>query len=167
MNNDIQIRTATVTDIPLIQELTLQVWPQTYSHLLSDAQITYMLDMMYSTTALEQQLNNGHLFVIAEQHQQPVGFASFSTTETPGIWKLHKLYVIVRQQKTGAGKALLRHVLDAVRKAGGNQLILQVNRQNENAIGFYKRMGFYIEQQADFHIGNNYYMNDYVMGIRL
>lgn len=167
MNNAIHIRRASVTDIPLLQELTLQVWPQTYSRLLTDEQITYMLDRMYSTPALEQQLNNGHQFVIAEHHQQPVGFASFSTTDIPGTWKLHKLYVIVTQQKTGTGKALLWHVLDAVRAAGGNHVILQVNRQNEAAIGFYHHMGFTIEQQADFDIGNNYYMNDYVMGIQL
>lgn len=167
MNQAIVIRNASVADIPLIQSLTMQVWPQTYSPILSDEQITYMLNMMYSTAALEQQLNSGHRFVIAEHQHQPVGFAAFSPSETPGTWKLHKLYVIVQQQKTGAGKALLQHVLDAVRRAGGNHVILQVNRQNENAIGFYKRMGFSIEQQADFHIGNNYYMNDYIMGIYL
>lgn len=167
MNNALHVRKASTADIPLIQELTLQVWPQTYSRMLTDEQITYMLDMMYSTPALEQQFHNGHIFVLAEQQYQALGFASFSTTETPGTWKLHKLYVIVSQQKTGAGKVLLWHVLDAVRAAGGNHVILQVNRQNEGAIGFYQRMGFAVEQQADFHIGNNYYMNDYVMGIHL
>ena len=43
-------------------------------------------------------------------------------------------------------------------------LELNVNRNN-SAVGFYQHLGLKILRQGDFHIGNGFYMNDYIMGI--
>jgi ribosomal protein S18 acetylase RimI-like enzyme len=66
-------------------------------------------------------------------------------------------------QKSGAGKALLAAVTEYAKSNSGEQLVLQVNRQNA-AVEFYHKMGFQIHYEADFNIGNGYQMNDYVMG---
>ncbi|MBX9781687.1 MAG: GNAT family N-acetyltransferase [Chitinophagaceae bacterium] len=167
MKPKVEIYKAGIKAIPLIQQLTAEVWPQTYAAVLTEEQIAYMLNMMYSEEALMQQMQTGHQFIIADVSGEPVGFASYSPTEKENEFKLHKLYVITTVQKTGTGKALLWYVMDEVRQFGGNHLVLQVNRQNENAIHFYERMGLKKETEADFDIGNGFYMNDYVMGIFL
>ena len=51
-------------------------------------------------------------------------------------------------------------------KLGGKKLELQVNRKNK-AVGFYEKMGFQIVESKDFHIGEEFYMNDYVMCLDL
>lgn len=165
--DNLRIHKVGLDSIALIQELTMQVWPQTYASSLSKEQIDYMLELMYSTKALEQQMNNGIQFIIASFNNQPVGFAAYGPTEKENEYKLHKLYVIVTTQKTGAGKGLLNYVMTDVKKQGCTHLILQVNRDNENAIGFYNRMDFTKEYEADFDIGDGFYMKDYVMGIDL
>lgn len=165
--SSIRIIPAEPAQISLIQELTLQVWPQTYQHILTPEQIDYMLQLMYSTEALQEQMKEGHRFFIAWQEEMPLGFASYSPSEMKDEYKLHKLYVRTDVQKTGAGKALLWFVLEEVKQQNAHHLVLQVNRSNEKAIGFYLKMGFRIEHQYDFHIGNGFYMNDYIMGIRL
>lgn len=43
---------------------------------------------------------------------------------------------------------------------------LNVNRNNQ-AVGFYRHLGMEILRQGDFHIGNGFYMNDYIMGLNL
>ena len=43
-------------DIQLIRELTFKVWPQTYAAIISQEQIDYMLDMMYSEASLKKQM---------------------------------------------------------------------------------------------------------------
>ena len=48
----------------------------------------------------------------------------------------------------------------------GAVIELNVNRNNP-AINFYSRFGFKILRQGDFHIGNGFYMNDYIMGLEL
>lgn len=160
-----RIRIATVDDIPLIRELTYQVWPQTYRDILTEAQIEYMLDMMYSPSSLQQQMQDGCHFIIVYQNEEPVGFASGQLINT-NIGKLHKIYVIPAAQKTGAGKLLLQHVYDFIKSQGGTALQLQVNRHN-NARYFYEKEGFEVIEEADFAIGNGYYMNDYVMEKKL
>ena len=47
-----------------------------------------------------------------------------------------------------------------------NIIELNVNRQN-NAVDFYKRLGFTILKEVDIPIGKGYFMNDYVMSLTL
>jgi len=85
----LKIRNASIKDIPLIQELTYQVWPQTYAPILSNEQIEYMLEMMYSDTSLQQQMRDGARFLIAYDDKVPVGFAAYQEIK-PADFKLHK-----------------------------------------------------------------------------
>ena len=44
-----------------------------------------------------------------------------------------------------------------------NTMRLTVNRSNFKSINFYFKLGFIIEEVKDFDIGNNYFMNDFIM----
>ncbi len=159
------IRIATTRDINAIQNLAYVTWPATYKKIISAEQIEFMLEMMYSQTALENQFYEGVQFLVAEVDNEVVGFASFGV-EKDNIYKLYKLYVNPGTQKSGAGKALLKESIAKVIKLGGKKLELQVNRKNK-AISFYEKMGFEIIASKDFHIGEDFYMNDYIMSLNL
>jgi hypothetical protein len=58
------IRKASYSDISLIRKLSLQVWPQTYAQLLTTQQVSYMLDLMYSESALHKQMEEKNHFII-------------------------------------------------------------------------------------------------------
>jgi diamine N-acetyltransferase len=155
------IKKADLTDISLIRELTYQVWPQTYANIISEEQIDYMLDLMYSEESLKEQINNGAQFIIMYENNTPVGFASYQET-APALFKLNKLYVLPSQQGKGTGKLLVEHIITAVKKLNGEALQLQVNRRNK-AKFFYEKLGFAVIKELDFDIGNGYVMDDYVM----
>ena len=53
-----QIVEATTDHIYNIQVLSNVIWPATFSNILSQEQISYMMDMMYSTSSLEKQMND-------------------------------------------------------------------------------------------------------------
>lgn len=161
----LKIRKATSKDIPLIRELTFKVWPQTYAAIVSREQIEYMMEMMYSEASLLKQMNEGCRFIIAYDNNEPVGFASCQETE-PSLFKLHKIYVLNSQQGKGTGKFMIEYLLNDIRQKGGSALQLQVNRHNK-ARNFYEKLGFVTIQEADFDIGNGYFMNDYVMEKKL
>lgn len=161
----INIRKATIADIPNIQKISAITWPPTYSHIISKEQIDFMLHLMYSNESLLHQFNTAHQFFIAESQQEPIGFASVSLQERT-IFKLNKLYVLPTTQKTGAGKLLLQKVVEFAKTNGGTKLQLQVNRAN-NAKDFYLKKGFSILYEKDFEIGNGFFMNDYVMELDL
>ena len=156
------IRKAGKDDIPLIRELCFAIWPQTYRPIISEEQIGFMLEKMYSTASLERQMTEeGCTFILAHDEDTPVGFASYNEI-APFTWKLNKLYVLTSQQGKGTGRFMLQHIVDEIKKQGARSLQLQVNRGNK-ARDFYERLGFKIIREADFDIGNGFFMNDYVM----
>lgn len=161
--SELSIRTASKIDIPIIQEIAYTTWPSTYGHILSKEQLNYMLDMMYSSSSLENQMNQNITFFLAELNGEIVGFASTGREPMEGMFKLHKLYILPNIQTKGIGSALLEAVILFAKKNSGEQLVLQVNRNN-SAVDFYKKKDFIILYEADFDIGNGYQMNDYVMG---
>jgi diamine N-acetyltransferase len=161
-----EIRNAAVDDIPLIRKLTFRVWPQTYAAIISQEQIDFMLEKMYSEASLTRQMTTeGCSFILVYENTCPVGFASFGELE-PGLWKLHKIYILPNQQGKGTGRYAIDHIINIIKQQGAKTLQLQVNRYNK-AKEFYERLGFTVINTADFDIGNGFFMNDYVMERKL
>lgn len=163
------IRVALQEDLPLVRSLAERTWPSAYGHIISAAQIHYMLDLMYSDDALAEQFWAGHQFLLYEKEGQPIGFASWSLAPAtdllgPGVYKLNKLYVLPQTQQTGAGKALLHAVIDAVKAVEGQQLVLQVNKANKAKI-FYEKQGFTILREMVVELDHGFVMDDYLMGL--
>lgn len=159
----LEIRTITESELHLVTELSAKIWPIAYREIITQAQIKYMLRTMYSQEALEQNLSDGHTFLIAERDHNPVGYAGYQT-HFPQLEfsKLHKLYVLPETQFTGIGGALFREVVSASKKEHCKHLILQVNKINP-ALQFYHKNGMYIHEEAVFDIGNGFVMDDYIM----
>ncbi|MEO7306028.1 MAG: GNAT family N-acetyltransferase [Ferruginibacter sp.] len=162
-----EIRKATIGDIPLIRELTFAIWPQTYSSIISKAQLDYMLDMIYSPASLQKQMEEeGCTFIIVyDDDDVPVAFASYNEIK-PKTWKLNKIYILPSQQGKGIGKFMINYIVNEIKPLHAKALQLQVNRQNK-AKDFYSKLGFTIIETADFDIGNGFFMNDYVMELAL
>jgi len=160
-----KIKNASIEDIPLIRELTFKIWPQTYAAVLSQEQINYMLDMMYSEASLQQQMHNGSQFIFVYDDDEPVGFAAYFLKE-PFIFKLDKIYILPSQQVKGTGRFVIDYIIDEIKKKEATALQLQVKRDNK-ARFFYEKLGFSVIEEKDFDIGNGYFMNDYIMGKKL
>ena len=163
MNPSVHIRIANENDRAIIRQIAEITWPVAYGEIISEEQIRYMLDLIYSDVALMEQMLKDHQFYIAEYQNTPIGFASVSLEADEGC-KLNKLYILPDIQKTGAGKALLQEVIDYTRSKQQTRLFLQVNKENK-AKDFYHKMGFTIEREYKLDIGNGFFMDDYIMGL--
>ena len=161
----LSIKMASLFDIPLIRELTFKVWPQTYAAIISQQQIDYMLEMMYSEESLKKQMDESCRFIIVYEEKKPVGFAAYQEIK-PTIWKLHKIYILTAHQGKGTGRFMTDHIIKEIQQQGATTLQLQVNRNNK-ARSFYDKIRFAVIEEADFDIGNGYFMNDYVMEKKL
>ena len=151
-------------NIDTVRHLANVIWHDAYKNILSKQQLHYMLNKFYSKHSLEQQFDERHVFLLAVVKEKVVGYASYSLIDNNRNYKLHKLYVLPEQQKSGAGKALLTEVIKRVNDERGKSLLLNENRNN-GALSFYQRMGFAILREEDIDIGEGYYMNDYVMDL--
>ena len=162
----LEIKKAVAEDIPLIRELTFRVWPQTYASILTQEQIDYMQEMMYSESSLQKQMTEqGCQFIISYEDGNPVGFASYNEEE-PRRWKLNKIYVLQNQQGKGTGKFVINYIIEEIRKENAASLFLQVNQHN-NAKAFYERLGFTEVDFINLDIGNGFFMNDFIMEKKL
>jgi diamine N-acetyltransferase len=159
------IRSATINDIAIIQDIAQRTWPVAYGDIISKDQLDYMLNLMYSDDSLKNQMQKGHQFYLFEIAGNSIGFASVSN-EGDAIFKLNKLYVLPSIQKTGAGKALLEKVIEHTKAENGKQIILQVNKQN-TAKAFYLKHGFTVLKEDILELEHGYVMDDYIMSLTI
>jgi ribosomal protein S18 acetylase RimI-like enzyme len=163
-----QIRLLQKKELPKVQSIAHHTWPSTFANILSQEQIEYMLNWMYSLEMLESQLDKGHTFLLAEEEGKELGFAGFELNYSEGLKaKLHKIYLLPEAQGKGAGKALILEVAERAKKAGQKSLLLNVNKYNQKAIEFYNRIGFQEIYKEVIDIGNGYVMDDVVMELKL
>lgn len=168
---DISIRKAGVEDVRTIHDMAEVVFRHTYADILSSEQMEYMMDWMYSLPNLEEQLAQGHVYHLAFLDGRPCGYVSVqadgSEPDGTDVYHLHKIYVLPSEQGKGIGQMLFDTALSYVRKRSDGRkarVELNVNRNNPS-IGFYIHNGMRVLRQDDFHIGNGFYMNDFIMGL--
>ena len=158
-----EIRKASKEDYKTIYDIAVQTWDVAYKSILSEAQLDYMLDMMYSEKAFTEQLSiNGHQFLIASVDGKELGFASYELNYRYEITKIHKLYVLPQTQGTGMGQALIKAIENIAKNNTNNKITLNVNRNNK-AVHFYLKNGFENIGEEDVAIGSGYLMEDYIM----
>ena len=154
---------ATHSQLEIIQDLAKAIWPDAYGAILSQEQLEYMMEMMYSLDSLENQLKNNIVFLLAKEENDFIGFASYELNfQNSNKTKIHKLYVLPTIQGKGVGKNLILHIQEIAKKNSNAALILNVNKYNK-AKDFYLHNQFEIADSLVVDIGNGYVMDDFVM----
>lgn len=160
----ISIQNNTDENFNSIRGIAKEVWPIAYGAILSQEQLDYMMEMMYSVPSLQLQANSKkHRFILAKEDEMVFGFASyeFNYNKKPKT-KIHKIYILPSQQGKGIGKQLIDFIVNEAKARHQKGLILNVNKKNI-AIRFYEAIGFDISFEEVIDIGNGYVMDDYVM----
>src|SRR5688572_17001811 len=108
-NQAVQLIKANTGHVPIIAKLAHSIWNQHYPAIISQEQINYMLDLMYSDKSLiEQMTAKGHDFYLIEQNGKTIGFISVSKIkEIENGYFLHKFYL--DQNQVGKGTGTLAH----------------------------------------------------------
>lgn len=159
----IAIRQAIENDFDLIRAIAYQTWPATYGAILSKAQLDFMLNKFYALENLKLNTQQNQLFFIISENEMPLGFLGIEHHfEEKPITKIHKIYILPKNQGKGIGKAAIDFVVQKAVENQNNKIILNVNRFN-NAVQFYQKMDFKIVKEIDIEIGNGYLMEDFVM----
>jgi ribosomal protein S18 acetylase RimI-like enzyme len=160
----IEIELNSDTNFTDIRAIASEVWPKAYGAILSEKQLEYMMNMMYSVASLQTQANaKQHHFILAKENNVSVGFASyeFDCNQTNKT-KIHKIYILSTHQGKGIGKTILNHITKEAEAQNNTALFLNVNKYNSAQL-FYNKLGFQITEEEVIDIGQGYIMDDYVM----
>ncbi len=160
-----KIRKAILSDIPIIKEIAEKAWRPTYDHILTEQQTLYMLELMYNSLTLENQINGNIEFFMVDLDQETVGYFAIENVNEQ-IVKLHKLYLDPTQKQKGLGRKIIQYIKDWTLGNQRKSIILNVNKNN-SAVQFYLKMGFIIIEELILDIGEGYVMDDYVMQLDL
>lgn len=139
------IRPSDVQDIETIRTLAHKVWWAHYPGILSDEEITLLLEKMYAPEALRAQMAGSHQYFLGLENDQPLGFISVEPRADTLF--IHRLYVDMASQSQGIGSALMFAACASFPDA--THATLYVNRNNHQSIGYYKHRGFEITREVD------------------
>lgn len=147
-------------DIPELISLARMTWSHTYSNIISQEQIDFMLNRFYSQDVLlEQMSNNSHYFFGVREEGVLLGYCH-AFLYLDGV-KLSKLYVNPLKQSKGCGRELLLHLEAFAQKQKIPWIELNVNRHNP-AQFFYLKMGYEVVKEVDIPL-DKFWLNDFVM----
>ena len=158
-----EITEATEKEILVIQMLAQACYMIAYRGIHSEEQNRFMMESMYATESLQQQMRFGSRFFLIFANQEPAGYCAIKPVEgEPDVTYLDKLYVLPDL------KPLMDHVVQEALLLHGKPftLRLDVNRSNPS-IGFYRHLGFEGISEWDAPIGHGFYMNALTMEKRI
>ena len=160
----ISIQSNIDNDFNSIRAIAHEVWPIVYRTILSQEQLEYMMEMIYSISSLQKQANEfKNHFIIATENETPVGFASYELNYNQTLkTKIHKIYILSHQQGKGTGKLLMDYILNQAKQNFQEALLLNVNKYNTSRF-FYEKLGFTLVGEEIIDIGNGYVMDDFIM----
>jgi diamine N-acetyltransferase len=153
-----------VSEVGLVRAMAGRIWPLAYDGIIPASQIDYMLDLMYSEEALNEEIgvkNVGYRWIVVAGEK--VGFLAAGPLTDDKVCPLHKFYLLPEAQGRGIGSAALAAFLLLAASAAVAALELRVNRQNTRAIALYRKAGFVISREDCLGIGGGFVMDDYVM----
>ncbi len=162
MDESITIRIATADDIPAIVSLGIRTFRDTFDEVNTpENMMLYLNGTFTQKKVLEDFLEQGAVFFIAEQEDEPIGYARVRRSPTPSelgnvkAIEIERLYADKKYLGKRVGYLLMSECLQYARDNDFQVVWLGVWEHNARAIAFYKRWGF--EQFGDhiFMLGND------------
>ena len=141
------------------------VFIEYYSNLINEKQATYMANMFLSEESIQKLINNGAIFKLVLDNNQPVGFIEY-LKESDKVF-LSKLYVRKDLRNKGIGMLMLEDCIEYTRNNKLNKIYLTVNKGNTQTIKKYDHLGFKQINAVVNDIGNGYVMDDYIMELSI
>lgn len=163
------IRRCTVEDLQLLQEISIDTYNETYSHLHTPENINDYLDKAFNLDQLMNELSNSSsTFLFQYINDVLAGYLKVNEgkaqTYEIGIdaLEIERIYVKGTFQDKGLGKTLLNEAIEIAKERDKTEVWLGVWRKNKSAIDFHKKMGFEIQGTYSFYMGDEEHVN-YIM----
>lgn len=158
---------STPEQIDLTVRLAKDIWQQHYLSMIEQAQIDYMLDKFQSPSAIQQQINSGYLYFLANYDLRLSGYLALVPDTQQSRLMISKIYVDTNARGAGIGKDMFEYTKDKAQELGLKTIWLTVNVNNCDSIKWYIRQGFQKVDEVKADIGNGYFMDDYILEYKL
>ncbi|MFP3919446.1 GNAT family N-acetyltransferase [Lysinibacillus telephonicus] len=157
----IKIQKCNEEDLKTLQEISIETFNDTFKDQNSPENMNAYLERAFNLKQLEKELSNiSSQFFFVYFHDEVAGYLKVNTNEAQsevmgdGALEIERIYIKKKYQKHGLGKVLLNKAIEIAMESNKEKIWLGVWEKNENAIAFYKKIGFVQTGTHSFYMGN-------------
>jgi len=152
------------SELPELRAFAEAIWLEAYLDLIGEAQIRYMMDLLYDPARLrEERRREGRRLRWIVKDGRRVGYLGHDRPGKGRETALHKFYLAAAHRGSGVATTAIERLASEAAAAGSTAFTLRVNRGNARAIRFYEKAGFRFNGEHCLDIGGGFVMDDYLM----
>lgn len=158
---DVKIKKCNREDLPLLQELSIETFNDTFKEQNSPENMKVYLERAFNSKQLERELfNKSSEFFFVYLNNEVAGYLKVNTNDAQSeemgedSLEIERIYIKSNFQKHGLGKYLFNKAIEIAVEHNKQKIWLGVWEKNENAIAFYKKMGFVQTGTHSFYMGD-------------
>ncbi|MFG6113751.1 GNAT family N-acetyltransferase [Halobacillus sp. MO56] len=169
----VTIKKCAFEDLRQLQEISYETFQETFKHQNSPESMNAYLEKAFNLNQVEKELSNlsSQFFFVYFNHEV-AGYLKVNINDAQSedmgedALEIERIYIINNFQKHGLGKYLLNKAMEIAWNENKQKIWLGVWEKNENAIAFYKKMGFVQTGAHSFYMGDEK-QTDIIMTKRL
>lgn len=157
----VKIRKCTIGDLKNLQEISTETFNDTFKDQNSAENMKNYLEKAFNTKQLENELNNvSSEFYFIYYNEEIAGYIKVNIEEAQSekmggeSFEIERIYIRNSFQGKGLGKHLINKSIELALIQNKKNIWLGVWEKNENAIGFYKKIGFVPSSSHSFYMGD-------------
>jgi RimJ/RimL family protein N-acetyltransferase len=152
-----------------ISALAGEIWREHYTPLIGEAQVAYMLEKFQSPEQIAADIkSHDYTYFTAEsvKPEELVGYCACQPRQDHLF--LSKIYVHTDHRGKGISRSFLEEAIALCHwEYEFDRIRLTVNKYNNTAITVYQKWGFTVADSVKTDIGEGFFMDDYIMELRL
>jgi len=144
-----------------LQMISIETFIETFKDQNSPESLNAYVERAFSLKQLEKELSNHFSqFFIVNMNDGAAGYLKVNTCDAQSekmgdeSLEIERIYIKSNFQKHGIGKMLINKAIEVAMECGKTKIWLGVWENNENAIAFYKKMGFVHTGSHAFYMGD-------------
>ncbi|KAB2494210.1 GNAT family N-acetyltransferase [Priestia endophytica] len=157
----INLKKCTLEDLRKLQEISYETFNETFKHQNSPENMKAYLEKAFNLEQVEKELSNtsSHFFFVYVDNKI-AGYLKVNTDDAQSeemgdeSLEIERIYIKNNFQKHGIGKYLFNKAIDMAMEHNKKKIWLGVWKKNENALAFYKKMGFVQTGVHSFYMGD-------------
>jgi ribosomal protein S18 acetylase RimI-like enzyme len=157
----INIQKCGLEDLHTLQEVSYETFNDTFKHQNSPENMKAYLERALNLKQLEKELTNiSSQFFFVYLKNEVAGYLKVNINDAQSekmddeSLEIERIYIRSKFQKHGLGKYLLNKALEIAIERNKKKIWLGVWEKNENALAFYKKMGFVQSGAHSFYMGD-------------
>ncbi|SFS53684.1 GNAT family N-acetyltransferase [Paenibacillus sp. 453mf] len=161
MTVTLKIKKCNHEDLLLLQEISIETFNDTFKNQNSSENMKAYLEKAFHSKQLEKELSNiSSEFFFVYCNNDVAGYLKVNTNDAQSeevgeeSLEIERIYIKNKFQNHGLGKHLLNKAMEMAIESNKKKIWLGVWEKNDNAIAFYKKMGFVQTGAHSFFMGD-------------